>query len=89
MILYLDTSALVKLYVEEAGTREMVARVERATAVATVRITYGTRPRTARAPCAFFGDSGRRGRDVPHARSFDAARQAPAPPGVPGPAGEE
>ena len=40
MILYLNTSALVKLYVEEAGTREMVARVERATAVATARITY-------------------------------------------------
>jgi predicted nucleic acid-binding protein len=40
VILYVDTSALVKLYVEEAGTPEVVARVERAEAVATVLITY-------------------------------------------------
>ncbi len=40
MILYLDTSALVKLYVAEAGTREVVERVEHATAVATARIAY-------------------------------------------------
>lgn len=40
MILYLDTSSLVKLYVEEAGSTAIAAAVERATAVATARITY-------------------------------------------------
>lgn len=40
MILYLDTSALVKLYVEEAGTGAVVTRVGEAEAVATVRVTY-------------------------------------------------
>ncbi len=40
MILYLDTSALVKVYVEEAGTAAVVARVDEAEAVATVRVTY-------------------------------------------------
>ena len=40
MNLYLDTSALVKLYVEEAGSREVAARVEQATMVATSRVAY-------------------------------------------------
>ena len=40
MILYVDTSALVKLYVEESGTLGVVARVEHAEAVATALITY-------------------------------------------------
>jgi len=40
VILYLDTSALVKLYVAEAGTAEVAAGVERATALVTVRISY-------------------------------------------------
>ena len=40
MILYLDTSALVKLYVAESGTERVATAVERATALATVRITY-------------------------------------------------
>jgi predicted nucleic acid-binding protein len=40
VILYLDTSALVKLYVEEPGTGAVVAGVERARAVVTVRVTY-------------------------------------------------
>jgi len=40
VILYLDTSALVKLYVEEAGSIAVSAAVHRATAVATARITY-------------------------------------------------
>ncbi len=40
MILYLDTSAAVKLYVEEKGTPAVVARVGDAEAVATVRVTY-------------------------------------------------
>jgi predicted nucleic acid-binding protein len=40
VILYLDTSALVKLYVAEAGTEAVAAAAERATALVTVRITY-------------------------------------------------
>ena len=40
MILYLDTSALVRLYVEERGTATMTAAVERASSVATARVTY-------------------------------------------------
>ena len=40
MILYLDTSAAVKLYVEEKGTPTVVARVGDAEAVATLRVTY-------------------------------------------------
>lgn len=40
MILYLDTSALVKLYVEEAGSAEVGAAVVAAAAVAAARITY-------------------------------------------------
>jgi predicted nucleic acid-binding protein len=40
LILYLDTSALVKLYVEEPGSDEVGARVERASAVVTARIAY-------------------------------------------------
>jgi predicted nucleic acid-binding protein len=40
VILYLDTSALVKLYVEESGSGTVAAAVEEAAAVATARITY-------------------------------------------------
>ena len=40
MIVYLDTSALVKLYVEEAGSAAIATCVERATAVTTARVTY-------------------------------------------------
>lgn len=40
MILYLDASALVKLYVEEVGTSVVAGRIQRAEAVATVLITY-------------------------------------------------
>jgi predicted nucleic acid-binding protein len=40
VILYVDTSALVKLYVEEAGTLKVVTRVGHAEAVATALITY-------------------------------------------------
>jgi predicted nucleic acid-binding protein len=40
VILYLDTSALVKLYVAEAGTERVAGGVERATALVTARITY-------------------------------------------------
>jgi predicted nucleic acid-binding protein len=40
VILYLDTSALVKLYVEEVGSAAIAAAVDRAAAVATARITY-------------------------------------------------
>ena len=40
MILYLDASALVKLYVEEPGSETVAARLERAEAAVTVRVTY-------------------------------------------------
>jgi predicted nucleic acid-binding protein len=40
MILYLDASALVKLYVEETGTPRVVEWVQEADAVATALITY-------------------------------------------------
>jgi predicted nucleic acid-binding protein len=40
VILYLDTSALVKLYVDEPGSNAVAARVELAEAVVTARITY-------------------------------------------------
>lgn len=40
MTLYLDTSSLVKLYVSEAGTDEVRARVDQATIVATSMIAY-------------------------------------------------
>ena len=40
MILYLDTSALVKLYVREPGTVETRARLDDASLVATSRVTY-------------------------------------------------
>jgi predicted nucleic acid-binding protein len=40
MILYLDTSALVKLYVEEVGSSAVAAEVDRAEAVVTARVTY-------------------------------------------------
>ncbi|MBE0431507.1 MAG: type II toxin-antitoxin system VapC family toxin [Dehalococcoidia bacterium] len=40
MILYLDTSSLVKLYVEEAGSQEVRDQVAGATAVATATIAH-------------------------------------------------
>lgn len=40
MILYLDTSALVKLYVEEPGRGVVMRELDAAGAVATVRIAY-------------------------------------------------
>lgn len=40
MIVYLDTSALVKLYVEEEGSPEARAAVEAADAVATPRVAF-------------------------------------------------
>jgi predicted nucleic acid-binding protein len=40
LILYLDTSALVKLYVEEPGRAAVVREAERTTALATARIAY-------------------------------------------------
>ena len=40
MILYLDTSALLKLYVEEPGTPDVVTLVEEAEEVATARVAY-------------------------------------------------
>ena len=40
MILYLDTSALVKVYVAEVGSPEVRSRIEQAGAVATALVTY-------------------------------------------------
>ena len=40
MILYLDTSALVKLYVDEPGRPAVTGQVDAAVAVATARVTY-------------------------------------------------
>ena len=40
MILYVDTSALVKVYVGEAGTTEVLNRIGQAEAVATALVTY-------------------------------------------------
>lgn len=40
MIVYLDTSALVKLYVDEAGSDEVAGSVEDARLVATSRVAY-------------------------------------------------
>ena len=40
MILYLDTSALVKLYIDEPGSKEVKAAVEAARIVSTSRIAY-------------------------------------------------
>ena len=40
MILYLDTSSLVKLYVEESGSTEVRAHVRKASVVATSVIAY-------------------------------------------------
>jgi uncharacterized protein len=40
VILYLDTSALVKLYIEELGSTAVAKAVERAAAVVTARISY-------------------------------------------------
>jgi predicted nucleic acid-binding protein len=40
MILYLDTSALVKIYVEEAGSTDVRERANRADGLATSRIAY-------------------------------------------------
>jgi predicted nucleic acid-binding protein len=40
VILYLDTSALVKLYVDEPGRPAVVTELDQAAAVATVRVAY-------------------------------------------------
>lgn len=40
MILYLDTSALVKLYIEEPGSKEVRKQVEVARIVSTSRVAY-------------------------------------------------
>jgi len=40
MILYLDTSALVKLYIEEAGSQEVKKAVEKSRIVSTSRVAY-------------------------------------------------
>lgn len=66
MILFCDTSALVKLYVREAGSDALLAEAGAASAVAVCRIAW------AQAVAAMA----RRARDVPaDAEALDAARQ--------------
>lgn len=66
MILFCDTSALVKLYVREAGSDALLAEAGAASAVAVCRIAW------AEAVAAMA----RRARDVPaDAAALDAARQ--------------
>ena len=66
MILFCDTSALVKLYVREAGSDALLAEAGAASAVAVCRIAW------AEAVAAMA----RRARDVPaDAEALDAARQ--------------
>ena len=55
MILYLDTSALVKLYVEEALSQELTVAVAEAEAVATSLVAYAE-------ACAAFARARRDGR---------------------------
>ncbi len=55
MILFCDTSALVKLYIVEEGSEELKARVQEAEAVAACRIAWAE---------AYVAWS-RRARDVP------------------------
>ncbi len=54
MILYLDTSALVKLYVSEEGSEIVRGAVESAGRVATSRIAYAE-ARAALAPAYWLG----------------------------------
>jgi predicted nucleic acid-binding protein len=66
VILFCDTSALVKLYVREAGSDALLAEAGAASAVAVCRIAW------AQAVAAMA----RRARDVPaDAEALDAARQ--------------
>ena len=67
MILYLDTSSLVKIYLAEAGSDEVQALVERATVVTTSRIAYPEMR-------AAFGRRRREG--TLRARDFAAAKRA-------------
>ncbi|MDP1654339.1 MAG: type II toxin-antitoxin system VapC family toxin [Rhodocyclaceae bacterium] len=66
MILFCDTSALLKLYIVEAGSDELKARVQEAEAVAVCRVAW------AEAHAALS----RRARDVPE--DADAVEQAKA-----------
>lgn len=66
MILFCDTSALIKLYLLEEGTPQLLARVESAKVIAACRIAW------AEAMAAFA----RRSREVPRdARLIDQARK--------------
>ncbi len=67
MILYLDTSALFKLYVDEAGSDAVHAAVAAAESVAVCRITW----------VEAMSALARRGREVPaDQQALDLARQA-------------
>jgi predicted nucleic acid-binding protein len=64
--LYLDTSSLVKLYVAEAGSEDVRAKVDRATVVATSLIAY---------PEARAALTRRRRERVLRPAAFDAAKR--------------
>lgn len=67
MILYCDTSAVVKLYIAEADSDLVQAQLERAEAVATSRITWAE----------FHAAVARRAREVPaDAPALEQAKQA-------------
>ena len=67
MILYCDTSALVKLYINEAHTREVKALVEEAEAVAVCRIAWAE----------YYAATARRTREVPEDQEgMERARQS-------------
>jgi predicted nucleic acid-binding protein len=68
VILYLDTSSLVKLYIEEAGSEQVESEVEESGQVVTSRLTY-VEVRSAFA---------RAGREVAAGQRAKLRRQAPA-----------
>jgi len=62
MILFCDTSALIKLYIVELGSEELKARVLEAEAVAVCRIAWAE----AHAACIIQTSTGSAGRHVGH-----------------------
>ncbi len=67
MILFCDTSALLKLYITEAGSEELKARVQEAEAVAVCRIAWAEA----------FAALSRRAREVPEdATTIEQAKAA-------------
>ena len=58
MVLYLDTSALLKRYVAEPESEDIIAKMDEATAITTALIAPSTKPRRS----AVFGAPRGRGR---------------------------